>query len=119
MPLVHAWFRAFVATLALEVPVVLWLTRDVPMTTWRRGAIALFANLATHPIVWFVIPATGLRGMTGLTVSELWAVVLEWGVYFVALPQMRASRALGVSAMANGFSFAVGLVLFQYTSWLG
>jgi hypothetical protein len=118
MPLVHAWLRAFLATLILETPVVVWLTRDSPMPTWRRTAIALFANLATHPIVWFVIPPTGLTGMFGLVVAETWAVVIEWWVYFVAFPKMTLGRALGISALANGFSFGVGLVLFQLTGWL-
>jgi hypothetical protein len=118
MPLVHAWLRAFVATLVLETPVVVWLTRGSKMAAWRRVLVALFANLATHPIVWFVIPPLGLSGMFGLVVAETWAVVLEWWVYFVVFPEMKLGRALGISAVANGFSFGVGLVLFQLTGWL-
>jgi hypothetical protein len=118
MPLVHAWLRAFIATLILEIPVVVWLTRDVPMGAWRRTSIAFIANLATHPIVWFVLLQIGLSGTASLVVSETWAVVIEWWVYFVAFPAMPWGRALGVSALANGFSFAVGLLLFQYTGWL-
>jgi hypothetical protein len=118
MPLVHAWLRAFIATLIFELPVVVLLTRGIAMSTGRRVAIAFFANLATHPIVWFVIPAFGLSGMTGLVLSETWAVAIEWGVYFVAFPGMKPGRALGVSAFANGVSFAVGLFLYQSTGWL-
>ena len=118
MPLVHAWLRAFIATLLLETPAVVWLTRDSPMPSWRRAAVALFANLATHPIVWFVIPAFGLSGTVSRVVAETWAVVIEWWVYFVVFPGMGAGRALGVSALANGFSFGIGLVLFQFTGWL-
>jgi hypothetical protein len=118
MPLVSAWLRAFVATLIIETPIVVWLTRDVPMPTWRRLVIALLANLSTHPIVWFVIPAMGLKGMPGLIVAETWAVVIEWIFYFITLPTMKLGRALGVSAFANGVSFAIGLVLFQLTGWL-
>ena len=55
---------------------------------------------------------------TSLIVSEGWAVVIEWGVYFVAFPGMKPGRALGVSAFANGVSFAIGLVLYQFTGWL-
>jgi hypothetical protein len=118
MPLVHAWLRAFVATLILELPVVVLLTRGIAMPTARRLAVAFFANLATHPAVWFIIPAFGLSGITSLIVSETWAVVIEWGVYFVAFPGMKPGRALGVSAFANGVSFAIGLLLYQFTGWL-
>jgi hypothetical protein len=118
MPLVHAWLRAFVATLVLEAPVVLWLTRDSSLPWWRRAAIALFANLATHPIVWFLVPSLGLSSTVGLVTEETWAVVIEWGVYFTVFPSMKPARALGISALANGVSFGVGLLLFQYTSWL-
>jgi hypothetical protein len=118
MPLVGAWLRAFIAPLVIETPIVVWLTRDVPMPAWRRFVIALVANLATHPIVWFVIPTLGLNGMVSLVIAETWAVVIEWIVYFVALPTMTLGRALGVSAVANGVSFGIGLLLFQLTHWL-
>jgi hypothetical protein len=118
-PSVSVWLRAFAWTLLLEVPLVLWLTRDSTMRVTRRGAIAIFANLATHPAVWFVFPKLCLDGGTLLVVQESWAVIVEWLVYFTVIPSLTLGRALGVSALANGVSFAIGLLLYSYTSLLG
>jgi hypothetical protein len=123
MPLVAAWLRAFVCTIVLETPVVVWLTRDVDFSTARRIAIAVFANLATHPVVWFVImpydhPLFGLGDGARLAIAETWAFAVEAAVYFVVFHKLSASRAVAVSALANGFSFAAGLLLYQYTSIL-
>ena len=116
--LVSGWLHAFIATLIIETPIVVWLTRDVPMSAWRRTALAVLANLATHPVVSFVIlPTLVAHANVGLVVAETWAVVIEWVFYFLTLPTMKLSRALGISALANGVSFALGLVLYQ-VGWL-
>lgn len=117
MPLVEAWLRAFAATLILEIPVVVWLTRDIGMSVGRRIGIGVLANLATHPAVWFIIPQFGLGDGGTLAVGESWAVVIETGAYFLTF-NVSVLRALGISALANGCSYAIGLVLYHYTSIL-
>lgn len=107
-----AWFIAFLITVAVEVPIVVALTREYPMPVWRRALVAAFAQLVTHPLVWFVFPRlVGLTGRSSLALSELWAWLAEAAFYSVVLPGLSPARALGVSALANAASIAAGLVL--------
>jgi hypothetical protein len=113
MPTPHAWLMAFLATAAVEAPVVVALTRGHPMRAWRRALIAIFAQLVTHPLVWFVFPRlVGLTGRSSLALSELWAWLAEAAFYAVVLPGLSPARALGISAIANAASILVGLAVF-------
>jgi hypothetical protein len=113
MPTPHAWLLAFLATAAVEAPVVLALTRGLPTPPWRRALIAVFGQLVTHPLVWFVFPRlVGLSGRSSLALSELWAWLAEAAFYAVVLPGLSSARALGTSAIANAASILVGLALF-------
>jgi len=113
MPTPHAWLMAFLATVAVETPIVVALTRGHPTPAWRRALIAIFAQLVTHPLVWFVFPRlVGLTGRSSLALSELWAWLAEAAFYAVVLPGLSSARALGVSAVANAASILVGLAIF-------
>ena len=113
MPTPHAWLMAFLATVAVEAPIVVALTRGHPTPAWRRALIAVFAQLVTHPLVWFVFPRlVGLTGRSSLALSELWAWLAEAAFYAVVLPGLSSARALGVSAVANAASILVGLAVF-------
>ena len=111
MTYVALWARAFALTLAVETPLATWMLRDVDRSRARRIGAALAGNLATHPAVWFILPALGLSHAPMTAVEEAWAVVVEMAVYRLVFPALPWSRALGVSAVANGASFAVGLLL--------
>ena len=107
------WLRAFVLTALIEIPIVVVLTRGTAFPAWRRGVIALFGQIATHPAVWFIFPRiAGLTGLQTTFLSELWAVLAEGCLYAVALPGVRPLRALGISAIANGASYGLGLALY-------
>jgi hypothetical protein len=107
-----AWLAAFAITLAIEAPIVLALTRACEASAARRFALIVFAQLVTHPLVWFVFPyIAGLRGSTALALSELWAWLAEAAFYAVTLRDLRPVRALGISALANGASVLASLVL--------
>ncbi|MBL8973557.1 MAG: hypothetical protein JNK56_23415, partial [Myxococcales bacterium] len=64
--MISAWFSAFVFTQALEMPIYLAAFRrrvdargePLPRESlrWRLG-FGFLASMATHPYVWFVIPA--------------------------------------------------------------
>jgi hypothetical protein len=114
-PLVGAWLRAFVATWLVETVVAVPLLGSAG-SRWRRGAAVAIAQLATHPVVWFVWPALGLSRLPYLIVAETWAVVIELLVYRLAFPALAPSRALAVSALANGASFALPIVVAFATS---
>jgi hypothetical protein len=107
-----AWARAFALTCAIEVPLVVVLTRDANAGTLRRAIVAVVGQLATHPLVWFVFPyVPGITGWTSFVASELYATGLEAILYAAAWPRISGSRALGVSAVANAVSLAVGLLV--------
>jgi hypothetical protein len=112
MPTPRAWLVAFLITVAVEAPLVVALTRDLAVRAPRRLGLVVFAQLATHPLVWFVFPRlVGLTGRTSLLLSELWAWLAEAAFYGLVFPGLSAPRALGVSALANGASMAAGLLL--------
>jgi hypothetical protein len=109
----RAWLLAFLVTVVVETPIVVWLTRQHPASAPRRTALAIFAQLATHPLVWFVFPhIVGLTGRTSLLLSETWAWAAETAFYLVALPGLPVARAVATSALANAASIAVGLAVF-------
>jgi hypothetical protein len=114
MPSPGAWFAAFLLTYAVEAPIVLALTRGAEAGLARRAALVLFAQLATHPLVWFVFPyIVGLRGGTATLLSELWAWVAEAVFYALAFRGVTLTRAVAVSALANGASVLVGIALMH------
>ncbi len=111
-PPIGAWWRAFLLTALIEVPLVLALTRASPVPARRRLALALFAQLTTHPLVWFVFPELpGLARAQTLALSELWAWLGEALFYATALAPLRPARAVGVAGLANGASFGLGLLV--------
>ena len=44
----------------------------------RRVHALLFANLVTHPLVWYLFPSLPLSRSYSLMGSELWAFAAEW-----------------------------------------
>ena len=111
MPTPGAWLAAFLLTYAVEAPIVLVLTRGTDAGLARRAALILFAQLATHPLVWFIFPyIVGLRGGTATLLSELWAWLAEAVFYALAFRGLKPLRALATSALANGVSVVVGVL---------
>jgi hypothetical protein len=112
MPAPGAWFAAFLVTLGVEAPIVLALTRGSEIAAARRFAFVVFGQLATHPLVWFVFPRiAGLTGHAALALSEAWAWLAEAALYALALRGVTVTRALAVSAIANGASVLAGVAL--------
>lgn len=106
--LVLAWARAFAVTLAVELAVATpLLARNLP-SIGRRLALVTFAQLSTHPVVWFVLPALHLPRGAFLATAEFWACAGEALLYAVAVPGLSARRATGVAVAANAASFVLG-----------
>jgi hypothetical protein len=115
---VSDWFSAFLLTLAIEVPIALLLLSRFEPDLLRLGILAVFANLTTHPAVWFVFTQLFLVGTPEYTlVAESWAIGAEALFYAVAIRGLTARQAIGVALAANAASFAVGRLLGQV--WLG
>jgi hypothetical protein len=114
MPLITAWFRAFLLTLLIEQVAACWALRhELPLG--RRIALISVANIASHPAVWLIFPelGSGLRWsrLGTLLVSELWAFGLEALIYWLFLGEGRARQAVWASLLANGLSLSLGYVL--------
>ena len=106
---VEGWFAAFALTLAVEAPIIALLLRASGVAPARAVALALFANLVTHPIVWFVIPQLLDVGTPEYTaVAEGWALLAETAFYRLVIPDLSVRRALLIAAVANAASWAVG-----------
>ncbi|HEY3817621.1 MAG TPA: hypothetical protein VGL81_10640 [Polyangiaceae bacterium] len=104
------WVRYFALTVAIELIVALPLLRGAGSLPRRVGAVVV-GNLATHPIVWFVLARVLAPRWVMVCTAESWAIACEAVVYALVFPAMPRTRALGVSGVANAVSFLVGLVL--------
>jgi hypothetical protein len=107
---VAEWARFFAFTLGVEMLVAVPLLGRAQRPV-RRCAAVLFAQLATHPLVWFALPELHLGRLPFLVVAESFAVVVELALYRLVFPELSWSRALAISALANGASTAVGTLL--------
>jgi hypothetical protein len=113
-----AWLRAFLFTCAVEIPLAAALFRRAEPRLARRLGFAFFANLASHPAVWFIFPALGLRYGTTILLAETWAFAVEACFFFLAFDEADRAHAAGVSALANGASYGLGLLVRSLTGWV-
>ncbi len=108
------WFGAFVVTLAVEAPLVVFLVRRVDSDLPRLGILIVCTNLATHLAVWYVFSQLLLIGTPAYTlIAEAWAFAAEAVCYWAAIRGLSARQAIVVSLVANLSSFVVGRLLFR------
>jgi hypothetical protein len=106
------WFAAFLLTLVVELPIAGYLLRPVEPNRLRLAILIVFANLATHPIVWYVFTQLFLVGTSEYIVAaESWAVAAEALFYAVAFRGLDLRRALVVAVVANAASFIAGRIV--------
>jgi hypothetical protein len=106
---ISEWLPAFLVTLAVELPVAAYLLRRAEPDLPRRLLLVVFANLLTHPSVWFVFTQLFLIGTLEYTVAaEAWAIGIEALFYVVTIRGLGPRRALAVALAANLASFAAG-----------
>ena len=117
--LILLWFEAFFLTLVLEIPIIGVLLRKEEPSRARLVALAFFANLSSHPLVWFVVPAVVHPPLAAFLTSELLAWLLEASFFRLAVFRLSWSKACLTSAIANAVSALVGWLLFQFAGpWL-
>lgn len=104
------WLRAFGLTLIVELAIALPLLAPIEPRLSRRTAAVVFANLATHPLVWFLFPGLALDAGARLALSEVWAAFAELAIYRIVWPSLSIRRAVLVSLAANAASLVAGLV---------
>lgn len=103
------WVKAFALTSCVELLVAVPLLAKTGAPLWQRCAVVVIAQFATHPIVWFVIPALHLPRAGFVVLAELWAVLAEAIVYRTSVPSISFVRALIASGAANAASMLAGL----------
>jgi hypothetical protein len=109
---VSGWFAAFALTVAVEIPIAAYLLRRAEPDLIRRVSLIVLANLATHPIVWYVITQLLVVGTPGYTlVAETWAFAAEAFFYGVTVRGISARRAIAVAVAANAASFLTGRLI--------
>ena len=113
------WLSAFLFTATLEIPIVVALLRQTGKPLARRFAMALTAQVASHPAVWFVFPALGMSYWKMIVVAECWAVLSETAIYFGLTEGLRLRRAFFVSLLANSVSYGLGLLSQRVWEWPG
>ncbi|HVT09115.1 MAG TPA: hypothetical protein VHO67_16760 [Polyangia bacterium] len=110
---VASWLRAFGLTVLVELAVAVPLLAAAERSLGRRVGAVVAANLATHPLVWFLFPGLAFGHWTQFGLSEAWAVLAEIAVYRLVWPAMRPRRAVLVSIGANAASCLLGLLLMK------
>lgn len=109
---VSGWFAAFVITVAIEVPIVALILRRSEPDLVRLVTLIVFANLATHPVVWYVLTQLLLVGTPSYTlVAETWATAAEAVFYAAAIRGLPWQRAVVVAVAANATSWLGGRVI--------
>ncbi len=109
---VSSWFPAFVLTVVIEAPFVWLVLHGRETSAPRLAVLVIFANLATHPAVWFVFTQLFTVGTADYTLaSEAWAVVAEAVFYAVTVPGAGPVRAGAASLAANAASYLAGLLI--------
>lgn len=109
---ISAWFAAFVLTVVVEAPIVWVLARRAEPNVARLALLVLFANLVTHPAVWYVFTQLFLVGTPTYTLAaETWAITAEAVFYGVAIRGLGVRRAITVAVVANLASFLAGRVV--------
>jgi len=109
----QSWLFAFILTLGVELPIMLAALPEASGSLPRRLFTAVLANGVSHPLLWYgILPAGAALGWTWsqtVCLGEFWAVGSEGLVLSLALRGLPWRRSLGISALANGASFALGL----------
>lgn len=113
MAALHAWFVAFLITVLSELAVAVPLLAPGGGSRSRRIATVCIAQLATHPSVWFIWPLFGWPRPSYLLAAEAFALLTEALIYRLVFERLAWSRAFAASALANGSSIVVGLLLLR------
>jgi hypothetical protein len=107
------WLAAFLITLAVEVPIVaLLLRRHLGLA--QAAAIAVLAQIATHPALWFLVPQFDPY-LLWVAVAESGVVLVESAIFATALHRSGADRWIArgflVALVANLITTTIGLAM--------
>ncbi len=110
---VLAWSIAFCWTLAIELPLYALVLRSVARARWSPLALALAANLTTHPAfsAWVMAHDPAPLAVAG---AEVLIAAVESALVYVAFRgRCTPTRALAAGALANLSSYLAGELLLR------
>jgi hypothetical protein len=105
-----AWLSAFLLTVAFEAPV---LAAFLPGRGIRSAvACSLLLNLASHPLLWFVLPSV-FPPERYVLFGESAVILLECGLLASFVGGVSLRRAFAASLSMNVVSFFMGAMLYS------
>jgi hypothetical protein len=107
------FLQAYLLTLLLEAVALLSLLwKRFPAHIITRNA--LVASTLTLPFVWFLFPYLGASYPIQVLISELFAVIVEALLFLRLFKGLTLKDAFLYSAVANMFSFSMGMLMNHY-----
>lgn len=104
------FLQAYALTLAVESIVLYGLLKGkYPIVEIVKNSI--LASTITLPFVWFVFPLSRFPWFYVTAASEIFAVVIETGVYRIGFRKISWEQASVCSLICNTLSFSIGLAL--------
>jgi hypothetical protein len=100
------YLLALALTMLVEVPVYVLA---VPANRWRVAAVAVVANLLTHPPLWWVLAGSGPAQPLTFAVAEAVVCLVEGALLVLAL-RLSWTVALAAAVAANAASVLVGVL---------
>jgi len=103
------FFQAWVLTIGIETTIMFFLFRNRYSPDFiARNSI--LASTITLPFVWFAFTQLGLAWGLQTTLSELFAIGAETGIYVLLFQGMKTKDAFFASLICNTSSFLAGLL---------
>lgn len=104
------YLAAFALTLLIEVPIVTGLLTPRPRPA-RAVLVCVVANLATHPLVWWLLHTRRTGYWPWFVGCEISAWLVESVIVAAAWPSAARRQAPLVVLIANAASCLVGLLV--------
>ena len=103
----YFWFKSFLFTLAVEVPIFILIARkEVPV--WRAALAGAAGTCFTHPTLWFVWRVVVKDYAWYIISGELLAALIEAVIFWAIARPIPFSKAVAASFFANAASYGVG-----------
>jgi hypothetical protein len=117
MGILTAWAIAFGLSLLAEIPVFVLVARLLERKRasrtplWRLALAGAAGTCLTHPLLWFVWPRLFEGYSAYIASGELLVAAIEAGAFWLVARPIRLPTAAAAAFLANGASFALGLLV--------
>jgi hypothetical protein len=110
------WIGSFAFTLVVEIPIFVLVARLASPqkgspTTWRLVLAGAAGTCITHPLLWFGWSQVISEYTIYIVSGELVVAAIESFTFFAIARPIRLSTAIAASFIANGLSYALGLLV--------